>query len=142
MMFVRSNYNYDQQEASEASAVTCAEPTMTQQHFKDQQDINRIVKQYAKTGVASQTTRMPLPEDFVGITDYHTAMNAIKAGDEAFDSLPSKIRERFNNDPAEFVDFCLDEANNEEAAKLGLAYKRFEEQETPTAKPVGEPDAQ
>lgn len=141
-MFIRSNYNYDQQEASEASAVTCAEPTLTQQSFKDQQDINRIVKQYAKTGVAVQTTRIPMSEDFVGITDYHSAMNAIRAGDEAFEALPSDIRERFHNDPAEFVDFCLDEANNEEAAKLGLAYRKFEELETPTAQPVGEPDAQ
>lgn len=141
-MFIRSNYNYDQQEASEASGVTCAEPTLTQQSFKDQQDINRIVKQYAKTGVAVQTTRKPMAEDFVGITDYHSAMNAIRAGDEAFEALPSNIRERFNNDPAEFVDFCLDEANNEEAAKLGLAYRKFEELETPTAQPVGEPDAQ
>lgn len=141
-MFIRSNYNYDQQEASEASGVICAEPTLTQQSFKDQQDINRIVKQYAKTGVAVQTTRKPMAEDFVGITDYHSAMNAIRAGDEAFEALPSNIRERFNNDPAEFVDFCLDEANNEEAAKLGLAYRKFEELETPTAQPVGEPDAQ
>lgn len=141
-MFIRSNYNYDQQEASQASGVTCAEPTLTQQSFKDQQDINRIVKQYAKTGVAVQTTRKPMAEDFVGITDYHSAMNAIRAGDEAFEALPSNIRERFNNDPAEFVDFCLDEANNEEAAKLGLAYRKFEELETPTAQPVGEPDAQ
>jgi phage internal scaffolding protein len=141
-MFIRSNYNYDQQEASEASAVTCAEPTLTQQHFKEQQDINRIVKQYAKTGVAVQTIRKPMPDDYVGITDYHSAMNAIRAGDDAFAELPSNIRERFNNDPAEFVDFCLDEANHEEAAKLGLAYRKFEELETPTAEPVGEPDAQ
>ena len=61
-------------------------------------------------------------------------MNAIKAGDDAFAELPSNIRERFNNDPAEFVDFCLDEANNEEAAKLGLAYRKFEEQIIPTAR--------
>ena len=141
-MFIRSNYNYDQQEASQASAITCAEPTLTQQHFKEQQDINRIVKQYAKTGVAIQTTRKPMPDDYVGITDYHSAMNAIRAGDDAFAELPSDIRERFNNDPGEFVDFCLDEANNEEAAKLGLAYRKFEELETPTAEPVGEPDAQ
>jgi hypothetical protein len=69
-------------------------------------------------------------------------MNAIRAGDDAFAELPSDIRERFNNDPAEFVDFCLDEANNEEAANLGLAFRKFEEPETPTAQPDGEPVAQ
>lgn len=142
---VRSLFNYDRDEASNASAIVCDEPTLAQQHFKDQCDINRIVKQYAATGEVPANTRMPLPDDFVGITDYHTAMNAVRRGEEAFNALPALLRERFKNDPAEFVDFCLNPDNKAEAAKLGLVDQRVfpvDNAISPTAKPVPEGDAQ
>jgi len=35
-------------------------------------------------------------------------------------ALPSAVRERFNNDPAKFVEFATDEANVEELRKMKL----------------------
>jgi phage internal scaffolding protein len=140
-MFIRSNYNYNTKKATKANSIACAEPTLTQQNFKDSTDINRIVKQYGKTGLAEQTTRQPLPEDYHNITDYHSAMNAIRAGDEAFAELPATTRERFDNDPAKFVDFCLDEKNNEEATQMGLAFRKITPEITPTPEAL-EPEAQ
>ena len=146
-MFIRSPYNYDTSEASDVSAVACLEDSsQAQQHFKDQCDINRMVKTYAQTGLINQTTRMPLPEDFVGVTDYHTAMNAVRRGEEAFNGLPATVRERFDNDPGKFVDFCLDPANLNDAVALGLTREGVSQSEisstSPTAQRVPEGDAQ
>lgn len=123
-MFTRSPFNYDRNEASNESAVAFPEETLAQQHFKEQCDINRIVAQYAKTGLVPQSAATPMAEDFVGITDYHTAMNAIRRGDEAFSSLSADVREKFKNDAGRFVDFCLDPENLDEVIALGLAPQR------------------
>lgn len=123
-MFTRSPFNYDRNEASNESAVVFPEETLAQQHFKEQCDINRIVAQYVKTGLAPQSVATPMAEDFVGITDYHTAMNAIRRGDEAFSSLSADVREKFKNDPGRFVDFCLDPENLDEVIAFGLAPQR------------------
>lgn len=123
-MFTRSPFNYDRNEASNQSAVAFPEETLAQQHFKEQCDINRIVAQYAKTGLVPQSPATPMAEDFVGITDYHTAMNVIRRGDEAFSSLSADVREKFKNDAGRFVDFCLDPDNLDEVIALGLAPQR------------------
>lgn len=106
------------------SAVAFPEETLAQQHFKEHCDINRIVAQYAKTGLVPQSAATPMAEDFVGITDYHTAMNAIRRGDEAFSTLSADVREKFKNDAGRFVDFCLDPENLDEVIALGLAPQR------------------
>ena len=103
------------------------------------------VKQYAATGEVPGNARMPLPEDFVGVTDYHSAMNAVRRGEEAFAALPAFTRDRFKNDPALFVDFCLDPQNRAEAEKLGLVISRQVRENvpvSPTPKGVPEGDAQ
>ena len=53
-----------------------------------------------------------------------------------FMELPAQLRSRFNNDPAELIDFLGKEENREEATKLGLvAAKPISE---PSETPVGE----
>ena len=41
----------------------------------------------------------------------------------AFDQLPSEVRNKFHNDPAKLIGFLKDEKNNEEAYALGLKNK-------------------
>lgn len=118
----RSLRNYDTNHVSDDTALRCTEPTLTQQNFKEQCDINRIVKQYAQTGVVNGNTNMPLPDEFIGITDYHTAMNLIKRSESAFMALEPHIRERFANNPANFVDFVTNSDNIDELRSMGLAY--------------------
>lgn len=140
-MFLRTNYNYDTDFASDSSGLTCNDELITQQHFLESTDINRIVAQYGKTGEAIQTTRQPLPEEFHKITDYHTALNAVKAGDELFMTLSAHVRERFENDTGQYLAFLEDENNRDEAIALGLVNKPWEPY-TPTAEPLVEDKAQ
>lgn len=119
-MFLRTPYNYDTMEASDASALECLDPSLAQQHARDECDINTIVKRFGLTGELPNGVRAPQYGDFTAATDYHTAMNAVISAQESFMQLPAEIRTRFNNDAGAFVDFCSDENNRAEAEKLGL----------------------
>ena len=121
-MKVRDNWNYDPDLASLESSVSAFSKTKTQQNFKEQCDINRIVKQFAGTGELQQRQGTPLSADeFVGVMDYHTAMNAVRRGNEAFMALDARTRERCDNGAGAFVDFWMDPSYREELRNMGLA---------------------
>lgn len=98
------------------------EKTLTKQAFENESNINTIMQRAIKTG------QMPLGKDMDKLRfgdfetgfDYQESMNKIIEANEAFESLPSHIRNRFRNDPAMFLDFVADESNRDEAVKLGL----------------------
>lgn len=119
-MFVRSNYNYDRDQASDESGLKCEDASLAHQSFAEEVDINTIVRRFGISGQLPVDVRMPTYEDFSDVTDYHSAMNAIAEANEAFETMPAEVRARFHNNPAEFVDFCSDEKNLDEARKLGL----------------------
>ena len=119
-VILRSMFNYDTDVASVESGLACQDPSLAQQQFKDECDINVILERFNVTGQLPVVPLQPQFGDFSGITDYQTALNAVLDAQESFDALPARIRERFANDPAAFVDFCLDEANKEEMKALGL----------------------
>lgn len=131
--FVRSPYNYDMNEASEESGLECKDPTLTQQQFKDEVDINTLVERFGLTGEMPQVAKLPSFDDYTGIFDYQTAMNAIVAAREQFMTLPAKLRSRFENDPHQYVNFFADPNNKDEAIRLGLIEKPAEPQ-VPVAK--------
>lgn len=104
-------------------------PSRTKQEFRDECDINNILAQYRTTGMirhisarAAQGAYMDLPEPI----DFQESTNIILQATTAFSSLPSKIRERFGNDPERFLEFMADPDNQDEAIKLGLATKKPE----------------
>lgn len=119
-VFVRDPFNYDRDAASLASGISTG-PGMAQQQFRDECDINTIVRRFGLTGEMPVSARMPSYGDFTGISDYREALHAVRDAEASFMELPAPVRERFRNDPALFVDFCLDPSNLEEARKLGLA---------------------
>ena len=120
-VFCRSAYNYDMDLASDQAGLKCLDPSLTQQQFKEESDINTIVDRFMKSGVLPTPVNMPQFVDFEGIFDYQTAMNAVRSADEQFMRMDAKIRARFNNSPQEFLAFFADPANTEEAIRLGLA---------------------
>ena len=119
--FLRTPYNYDMEAASNETALHCPEPTLTQQHFKEECDINTIVERFGLTGELPQNLVVPLTGDFTeAVTDFQTAMNHVRASEEAFMKLPAQIRARFNNDPQQLLEFVEDERNRDEAIKWGI----------------------
>lgn len=92
----------------------------TKQSFKDEMDINHIVKRFLKTGVLEFTRKNePRYGDTTGI-EFQAAMQTVAEAKSMFNDLPSELRARFENEPAQFLDFIQDENNYDEARKLGL----------------------
>lgn len=119
-IFVRSAYNYNVDEVSQETGLRCEDESLAQQHQKDEADINTIVRRFGLSGELPSNVRMPQYGDFTGVSDYQSALEAVRAADAAFMTMPADVRSRFENDAAQFVEFCLDDRNREEAEKLGL----------------------
>lgn len=120
VVFLRTPYNYDTMQVSNETGLECLDPSLAQQHAKDESDINTIVRRFGLTGELPNGVRAPQYGDFTEATDYHTALNAVIAANNSFMQLPAEVRARFNNDAGAFVDFCSDEKNRAEAKSLGL----------------------
>lgn len=100
-----------------------ADPGVTQQSFRDEVDINEIVRRFGLTGSLPENFRPPMVGDFTNVVDFQSALNAVIAAREAFEQMPGELRARFANDPQRLIDFLGDEKNRDEALKLGLLEK-------------------
>ncbi|AXH74801.1 MAG: internal scaffolding protein [Microviridae sp.] len=92
----------------------------TKQEFKDECDINVLMSRYINNGqmpIINQSAPQYL--DVTGL-EYQNSMEFIAGAKTLFNELPSSLRNRFKNDPAEFLDFCSNEKNRPEMAALGL----------------------
>lgn len=124
-MFIRSPYNYDGDVVSHQTGLDCSgSPSRTQQHFRDETDINVMVQRFQRTGIPEAPPVFPGVRDFTEVHDFRSAMQAVIDADRAFAALPSGVRERFMNDPARLLDFVSDDANYDEAVRLGIAVPR------------------
>lgn len=133
-VFLRTPYNYDTMQVSDETGLKCEDESLAQQHMKDESDINTIVRRFGLTGELPSGVAVPQYGDFSDSIDYHSAMNLVRSGEEAFMKLPADLRARFSNDAAKFVDFFNDEKNRAEAEKLGLVTTKVVE--TEPVKPV------
>jgi phage internal scaffolding protein len=122
-VFLRTPYNYDTDAASNESGLACEEPSLAQQHYKEECDINTILQKFSITGILPDMPVSPRYGDFTGINDDHTALNRVIAAQEEFEALPAQIRARFDNDPAKLIEFLQDDNNRAEAEELGIVNK-------------------
>lgn len=130
-MFLRSTWNYDRDAASKEAGVVAhdVDPESgeilvgAQQQFKEECDINEIVRRFGLTGQLPDVPRAPVSGDFTGIVDFRTAMEAVRKAEEGFMEFPAELRARFQNDPQQMLQFLGDERNRDEALKLGLIAK-------------------
>lgn len=111
-------------------------PSRTKQSFKEECDINNIMKRFKKTmGVDYLSKYQGYVSgefgDFSNVVDYRSAIEQVAQAGEVFMALPAKVRAKFENDPAQFLDFCHDPANADELVALGLATKRAPIQDAP-----------
>lgn len=115
-VYIRSTYSpkYD-------ASISEFEPSLTHQSFKDECEIDYILKKYAAGGVLDHIkTTDGQYGDFTNIDDYQSALNRVHAAQESFMALPARIRSRFENDPGKFLSFTMDHSNIYEMADMGL----------------------
>lgn len=117
-------------------------PGLTKQSFKDECDINRIISRFQSTGELPNMANVPAQYLDVTSMDFQEHQNFIAGANSMFHDLPAKIRDRFQNNPAEFFDFCSHEKNRPEMAEMGLLRPQTPELiPTPHLTPSKAPDA-
>lgn len=121
--FVRNPYNYDADKVSDQTGLLCEDESRTEQQHAAEADINYIAERFMRTGQLTVPIHMPEQGDFQDAPDFQTAQNLIVQAKHEFMLMPPKLRSRFQNDPAQLMDFLADPENRDEAIKLGLINK-------------------
>lgn len=112
--------------------------SLTKQSFKQECDVNNILKNYNKTGIMPEGN----PGEYRELdgTDYQDYMQTVASANSMFEDLPSALRKRFKNDPAQLLTFVHDDKNLKEAHEMGLLRDDFSFAETvPTTPQTVEP---
>lgn len=115
------NYDPDLNSAQSATQYdeTDLEKDRTIQSYKDEADINVMIKRFGIAAVAK-----PQPAGYYDFqeapADYQSALNAVLEAERRFAEVPAAIRARVDNNPAKFAAWLAHDANQEEARKLGL----------------------
>jgi len=124
---LRSARNYDRDSVSLLNAMPDDQdrwPSRTVQSERDNCDINVIMKRFGVTKQMPSVTRVPSYGDYSGVSDFHSAMTAVRVAEETFMELPAAVREEFNNSPQKYLQFCSDPKNQEKMIELGIATRR------------------
>lgn len=96
-------------------------PLMTKQSMKNECDINNILNQYKKTGIITHVqAARPTYEDLPDASDFQEAQNVLIAASQAFDGLPSKVRDHYANDPYLFLAAISDESQHDQLREFGV----------------------
>lgn len=111
----------------------------TKQSFAEETNINNIMAKFEKTALLEHVTEhqgeygnyINVPQDF------HAAMNQVMDANQMFMTLPAKLREGFDNDPAKFIDF-VENASEDELREADLLPRGG--QNVAEATPPGEPN--
>lgn len=77
----------------------------TVQSEADRCNINKIITRYRKTGVIDHTNNLPTQYGVAVGDDFKTIMDKTRKVQQSFESMPVEVRQRFNNDAAQFMDY-------------------------------------
>jgi len=99
-------------------------PSMTKQSHIAECDINNIIRDFKVTGQIAHMNNQARQGAYVDLPDqldFQESLNMVQRAQTSFNTLPAAVRDRFNNDPARFLDFMANPANQDEIIKMGLA---------------------
>lgn len=98
------------------------ELSLTQQQFKDECDINNIIRQWDSQGILTHVNVHN--GEYADLSsysnDYHENLNIITQAQQTFMTLPATLRDEFKNDPGNFLDFVGNPDNRDKMAEYGL----------------------
>jgi hypothetical protein len=126
-MMVRTPYNYDRDEVSKNTALVFNDETLTQQNFKDDADLNIMIRKYGVLPV--QEVNWNEFDVSVIPSDYHQLQNKLIEADQAFMGLPAELRSQVDNDPAKLL-ALISQQEAEAKAEAKAAEKAAKEAST------------
>lgn len=94
--------------------------TLTKQAFKDQTNVNNILKKHAvnQTQLPALIQSNPTFGTFGAPQSLLEAYDTVKKAETQFSALPARVREKFQNDPAQFLAFAQDPSKRGDLQKL------------------------
>lgn len=96
----------------------------TQQQFKKECDVNNILAKHRRTGMVTHVNKHQGQfGDFSNLEDYQTSLHKVMTAQNSFNLLPSELRNKFGNDPAQLISYLADPKNDDEAIRFGLKLK-------------------
>lgn len=136
MVVIRTAYDLGKRDVR--ALLDCSgEAKLTLDSFKDECDINLIVERFLRGEM------LPGQGDFAGsfadvteFGDYQENLNRVIEADRRFMSLDAKVRERFDNSTAAFLDALVDPTRHDELVELGVLPKpKVAADDAPSTKP-------
>lgn len=104
---------------TQRSTIDCGK-SLTEQSHKDQCDMNVILRDYQRTGMLKHAKEHEGKYDDVSAQDFQEAMFLVANAKNMFQELPSSLRSRFQNDPAQFLSFAQNPASKAELESMGI----------------------
>lgn len=120
--FFKTPWNHDRDAESKSVALTCNDPSRTQQQFAKEADINTILAKFLNTGELN-ITGSPNYQDFDEPFDLQDQLVTQHQVDQAWQALPAAVR-NILKDPktfTEYVGHCLQTGDLDPLRELGLA---------------------
>lgn len=115
----KTPYNHDTNAESDRVALTCEDPSRTQQQFKESTDINWILATYAQR---EETPPLALPEHFADLSEgrmtYLEMQERQAEARASFYVLPPQIRADHLNNPALWADQVVQATDRGDWRKL------------------------
>lgn len=100
---VRQPRAHDRRAVQNRTAIdTTSQPCKVQQQFKDEVDVNTIVRRFG-VGQIPAGREDGVYGDFTGIDSFSSAAERVELARRGFMALPAETRERFDNDPGRFL---------------------------------------
>ncbi len=111
----------------------------TKQSFRDQTDINEIVKRHAQTGLYDHLNNtQPTYGDFSQSTELLIALDTVAEARENFASLPADVRALCQNNPVQFLARLADPELFDDLVEAGLPVE--DSYEVPESRKPPEPE--
>lgn len=101
--------------------LVCLDPSLAVQSQKAEADINTIVRNFGITGRMPSAVRLPSFGDYSQVSDYRSALEAVRQAEASFLEVSANVRARFHNDPQAFMEFCENPGNLPQLREWGLA---------------------
>jgi len=99
------------------------EPSRTKQADARGRDLRSIIERYQRTGEQPPWASKPheaLYENFTSVGEYMDMFLRVQSAQEAFDALPAKVRDHFQNSPQKLVEAWHDPEQGQLLLDLGL----------------------
>ena len=105
----------------------------TDQSFKKDCDLRVILDKFTRGSLRpDEVYRAGQYGDFTEATDFIQSQHIIAEMTQHFESLPSDLRDKFDNDVATYLDYVHDPKNAEEMSELGMNTDHFGKEARPT----------